>query len=206
MNKKIYIIISLLIVLCLVVFWFISDKDNIESLEKNLSKIELSGDLVTLETYYHNVAEVEKDAGTGIAHWFEKDRKLWIEYTGIVKVGIDLSNVKINTKGDIITVFIPKAKIIGKPNVLAEEFNKKSFLDSKDGILNKNELTTQDATKAMAFAQSTMQDSVRNDSQLLKTAQKRARNLIEEYINQFSGISDTLYTIKWEYEENITPN
>ena len=46
--------------------------------------------MVTLETYYHNVAEVEKEAGSGITHWFEKDRKLWIEYTGIVKIGIDI--------------------------------------------------------------------------------------------------------------------
>ena len=203
MKKKIYIIISLLVVLCVVWLGFRLSKDDVESLEKNLSKIELSGELVTLETYYHNVAEVEKKAGTGITHLFEKDRKLWIEYTGTVKVGIDLSNVKISTKGDIITVFVPKAEIIGKPDVLAKEFNKESFLDSKDGILNKNKLTTEDATNAMNLAQETMQDSVKNDSQLLATAQKRARNLIEEYINQFSGISDTLYSIKWEYEDNI---
>ena len=206
MRKKIYIIIVILIVLCLVGFGLQFCKNDVEDLEKNVSKIELSGDLVTLETYYHNVAEVTKDAGTGIAHWFEKDRKLWIEYTGIVKVGIDLSKVKIDTNGDQITVFIPKAEIIGKPDVLDEEFSRESFIDSEDGLLNKNKITIEDSTKAIEVAQNTMQDSVRNNSQLLATAQKRARNLIEEYINQFSGISDTLYSIKWEYEDNITTN
>ena len=80
MKKKIIIGIVLLIVLVFV--WLVMGvgKNDIESLEKNISKIELSGDLVTLKTYYHNVAEVQKEAGTGIAHWFEKDRKLWIEY------------------------------------------------------------------------------------------------------------------------------
>ena len=35
----------------------------------------------------------------------------------------------------------------------------------------------------------------------LKLAQMRAKNLIEEYINQFSGISKDAYTINWKYEE-----
>ena len=204
MKKVIYIIIIIiiLIVLCLIVFRFDFSKNNIEDLQKNISKIELSGDLVTLETYYHNVAEVEKEAGSGIAHWFEKDRKLWIEYTGIVKIGIDMSRVRIETNGDQITVFIPKAEIIGKPDVLDEEFSRESFIDSQDGLLNRNKITIQDSTKAMEVAQNTMRDTVRNDSHLLSTAQKRARNLIEEYINQFSGISDSLYNVKWEYESN----
>ena len=206
MKKVIYIIIPILIVLCLIGFMIDFGKNDVEDLEKNISKIELSGDLVTLETYYHNVAEVEKEAGSGIAHWFEKDRKLWIEYTGIVKIGIDMSRVKIETTGDQITIFIPKAEIIGKPDVLDEEFSKESFIDSQDGLLNKNKITIEDSTKAMEVAQSTMQDSVKSDSHLLSTAQKRARNLIEEYINQFSGISSTLYSIKWEYEPNSTNN
>lgn len=206
MRKIICIVISILIVLCFIGFMLGFGKQDVEDLGKNISKIELSGDLVTLETYYHNVAEVEKEAGSGIAHLFEKDRKMWIEYTGIVKVGIDMSNVKIETNGNQITVFIPKAKIMGKPDVLDEEFSRESFIDSKDGLINKNKITMEDATNAMEIAQNTMQDSVKKDSQLLKTAQKRAKNLIEEYINQFSGISDTLYNIKWEYEENNVTN
>lgn len=177
-------------------------KNNVDDLEKNLSKIELTGDLVTLETYYHNVAEVKKEAGIGIMHWFEKDRKLWIEYTGIVKIGIDMSRVRIETNGNKITVYIPKAEIISKPDVLDEEFSRESFIDSQDGLINKNKITVEDSTKAMKVAQDLMIENVKKDTHLLKIAQKRARNLIEEYINQFSGISNKLYTIKWEYEEN----
>ncbi len=206
MKRKIYFIIPILVLIGVFVVWLINKEPPIEELQKNLSKMELSGDLVTLETYYHNVAEVDKEAGDGIAHWFEKNRKLWIEYTGIVKIGIDMSNVKINTNGNQITVFIPKAEIIGKPDVLDEEFSKESFIDSEDGLINKNKITIEDSTKAMQVAQNTMTESVISDTQLLKTAQKRARNLIEEYINQFSGISDIMYNIKWEFEENNTNN
>lgn len=202
MKKIIYIIVSILILLCLIGLVVYFNKHNVKNLETNISKIELSGDLVTLETYYHNVAEVNKEAGSGIVHWFEKDRKLWIEYTGIVKIGIDMSNVKIDTNANQITVFIPKAKIIGKPSILNEEFNRGSFLDSKDGLLNKNVITAEESTVAMKIAQDMMQDSAKNNSQLLNTAQRRAKNLIEEYINQLSGISNDLYNIKWEYEKN----
>ena len=195
--KKIYIIISILFLS----FLTGCDKNNVENLEQNLSKMELSGNLVTLETYYHNVAELEKEAGSGILHWFEKDRKLWIEYTGTVKLGIDMSKVKINTKGNKITVFIPKAEMIGEPGVLTEDFNENSFIYSEDGIINKNKITAEDAAKAMAYAQKATAEKVQENTHSLKLAQMRAKNLIEEYINQFSGISKDAYTINWKYEE-----
>lgn len=195
--KKIYIIISILFLS----FLTGCDKNNVENLEQNLSKMELSGNLVTLETYYHNVAELEKEAGSGILHWFEKDRKLWIEYTGTVKLGIDMSKVKINTKGNKITVFIPKAEMIGEPDVLTEDFNENSFIYSEDGIINKNKITAEDAAKAMAYAQKATAEKVQENTHSLKLAQMRAKNLIEEYINQFSGISKDAYTINWKYEE-----
>lgn len=195
--KKIYIIISILFLS----FLTGCDKNNVENLEQNLSKMELSGNLVTLETYYHNVAELEKEAGSGILHWFEKDRKLWIEYTGTVKLGIDMSKVKINTKGNKIIVFIPKAEMIGEPDVLTEDFNENSFIYSEDGIINKNKITAEDAAKAMAYAQKATAEKVQENTHSLKLAQMRAKNLIEEYINQFSGISKDSYTINWKYEE-----
>ena len=195
--KKIYIIISILFLS----FLTGCDKNNVENLEQNLSKMELSGNLVTLETYYHNVAELEKEAGSGILHWFEKDRKLWIEYTGTVKLGIDMSKVKINTKGNKIIVFIPKAEMIGEPDVLTEDFNENSFIYSEDGIINKNKITAEDAAKAMANAQKATAEKVQENTHSLKLAQMRAKNLIEEYINQFSGISKDSYTINWKYEE-----
>lgn len=195
--KKIYIIISILFLS----FLTGCDKNNVENLEQNLSKMELSGNLVTLETYYHNVAELEKEAGSGILHWFEKDRKLWIEYTGTVKLGIDMSKVKINTKGNKIIVFIPKAEMIGDPDVLTEDFNENSFIYSEDGIINKNKITAEDAAKAMAYAQKATAEKVQENTHSLKLAQMRAKNLIEEYINQFSGISKDAYTINWKYEE-----
>ena len=116
------------------------EKAKVEDLSQNIKKMELVGNLVTYKAYYHNVVEYEKEAGSGLTHLFEKDRKLFIEYTGTIKLGIDLTNVKIDVKGNEINVFIPKATIIGEPNVDESDFKKENFIESEDGI-NKNKIT-----------------------------------------------------------------
>lgn len=173
-------------------------KNNVELLAENIKKIELTGNLVTYEAYFHNVVEYEKKAGTGLIHLFENDRKLFAEYTGIIKLGIDLSKVKIEVTGSEINVVIPKAKIIGEPNVDKEDFKAENFMESKDSI-NKNPITVEDSSKAFNEAQKSMKEIVENDNELLLIAQKRAKVIVEENINQFSGISKKEYTINWEY-------
>lgn len=41
---------------------------------------------------------------------------------------------------------------------------------------------------------------------MLVRAQDRAKNLIENYINQLGQISETDYQIKWVYEDNLPEN
>lgn len=197
MNK--YLKITLIIIATL----FIAgcEKNKIEKMAENLKRIELTGNLVTYQAYYHNVIEYEKKAGSGLFHLFEKDRKLFAEYTGIIKIGINLSKVKIETKGKEINVFIPKAIIIGEPQVDNEDFKPENFIESEDGWLNKNPLTAEDSAKALDFAQNNMKETASHDDNLLSLAQKRAKVVIEENINQFSGISSSQYVINWKYEE-----
>ncbi len=170
------------------------------SINDSVTKIHALGDLVTYETYFHNVAKLDKEKDKGLISLLQKDRKLWIEYTGIVRLGVDMSKVKINMKGNNqVEVFIPKAKIIGKPDLDDKDFNEKSFIDSEDGIVP-NKLTADDSRDAMALAQNLMAEKVQNDSNLLKTAQLRAKNLVEEYINQFADDNES-YNFIWNYEE-----
>ncbi len=172
-----------------------------ENLSENIKKIELTGNLVTYQAYYHNVVEYEKKAGSGLTHWFEKDRKLFAEYTGTIKYGINLSDVKIDVKGNQINVFIPKATIIGEPNVDKDDFKAENFIESKDGIINKNPITADDSSEAFDQAQKDIKENALNDIELLSMAQKRAKVVIEENIKQFSGISEKKYTINFEYEQ-----
>ena len=197
MKKFIYIMIPLLTLVCLTG----CQQSDAKNVEKSMSKIELTGNLVTLEAYYHNVADYEKKAEGGIIHLFDKDRTLWIEYTGTVKLGIDLSKVKIKPNGNQITVIIPATEIFDV-NINEKELSKNVFIVDKDGLFNGNKLTMEDSANAVKEAQDTMKENVQNDTQLLNNAQRRAKNLVEGYIEQLSGISSKLYTINWEYVEN----
>ncbi len=171
-----------------------------EVLSENMRKIELTGNLVTYEAYYHNVIEYEKPKENSLVGLFQEDRKLFAEYRGTIKLGIDLTKVKITVKGNTINVFVPKATVIGKANVDEDSFKKENFIESQEGLLIKNPITVEDSSKAFDQAQEEMKEAAMNDSLLLSVAQKRAKILLEENINQFSGISSSKYKIEWEYE------
>lgn len=171
------------------------------NLSENIKKIELTGNLVTYQAYYHNVLEYEKNPGSGIQHLFEKKRTLFAEYTGTIKYGINLSKVQIEVNGNNINVFIPKATIIGEPNVDKDDFKTENFIESKDGVINKNPLTVNDSNDAFNKAQQEIKSNAIKDEELLSLAQKRAKVIIEENIDQFSGLSKSEYTINWEYEQ-----
>lgn len=173
--------------------------NKIENLSENIKKIKLTGDLVTYQAYFHNIIELEKEAGSGLLHLFEKDRKLFAEYTGTIKLGIAMSEVKIDVTGSEISVSIPKVKIIGEPNVDEEDFKAENFIESKQSI-NKNPITGNDTSDAFNKAQKNMKEYASSDDNLLNIAQKRAKVLIEENIKQFIGLSEGKYTIVWEYE------
>lgn len=165
--------------------------------EPDIIQIRSICNLATLECYYHNVAKGEKTAGTGILNIGEKDRTFWIEYTGVAKVGIDMSRVAMELKGEEITITLPKAELI---SVDVEELTEDSFVYSTDG-LNKNKITAEDQTLAFKTAQEEMMAEVSQNSSLLITAQNRAQELIYNYIDRLGEISGVAYRITWVYEE-----
>ena len=193
MKKVVFLISIIFISICLTG----CGKSESEQLAENIKKMELTGNLVTYEAYYHNIIEYKTKAGTGITHWFEKDRMLFAEYTGTIKLGVDLSKVDIDVKGNEIIVSLPQATVIGEPSVDKNDFNANNFIESKDGI-NKNPLTIEDSTAAYKQAQQNMKDSAVNDNELLSLARDRAKVLIAENIKQFSNLSEDKYTITWK--------
>ncbi len=168
---------------------------------ENIKKLELTGNLVTYQAYYHNVIEYDKPVESGITHLLEKERKLFAEYTGTIRLGINLSKVKIEKNGNNINVFIPKAKIIGEPNVDQNDFNAQNFIESKDSWINSNPITADDSASAFDKAQKEMKEIAMNDEELLSQAQQRAKILIEEKIIQLNGLNRNDLNLSWEYEQ-----
>lgn len=167
--------------------------------EPEITQIRSICKLATLECYYHNVAKSVKTAGEGIAHWGEKERKFWIEYTGVAQVGVDMSKVTMEIEGTNVIISIPDAELI---NISVEEstLNEESYISSEDG-LNSNKITAEDQTTAIENAQKEMEESVKNNSALLLSAQSRAKDLIKNYIDRLGEVSGVEYEITWVYED-----
>ena len=176
-----------------------SNKANLPQKEPDITQIRSICNLATLECYYHNVAKSDKKAGSGIFHIGELDRKFWIEYTGIAKIGIDMSKVNMEIEGNNVTVFIPNAKLLSI-DISESDLNEDSYISSGDSWFNTNKITAEDQTEAINNAQATMAESVKNNTALLMSAQTRAQELIENYIKQLGQLSNIEYNIQWEYE------
>ena len=164
----------------------------------SIDQIKSICNMATLECYYHNVAESEKLADTGITHIGEKDRKFWIEYTGVAKLGIDMTKVKMDINKQKITITLPKAKILGEPEIEETTLDDKSYISSEDGW-NSNEITAEDQTNAIQNAQENMETTVKANESLLLSAQNRAKSLISNYIEQIGNLMGTHYETEWEY-------
>lgn len=191
MLKKLFIIIIILTTLtgC-------KNKD----VEPDIAQIRNISNMATIETTYHNVAKSTKTAAEGFAHIGEKDREFWIEYEGVVKIGVDMSKININIKGDTIKIEMPQAEVL-EVYIDYTSFDKDSFISSDDSWFNKNKITAQDQTEAINKAQQKIKKATQEDKQLLLKARTRAEEMIKSYINQISDISGKKYTIKWEYLE-----
>ena len=172
------------------------DKEAAKSTEPDIMQVRSICKLATVECYYHNVAKSEKPAGTGIWHFGEKDRQFWIEYTGTVKLGIDMSKVQMKVNGTDVTVTIPEAEV-QQVNVDDDSYNSDSYIFSEDGI-NKNEITAEDATGAVENARNEMIKTAEENTALLVNAQERAKKMIENYIMQLGETTGTEYQITWK--------
>ncbi|MBR5266016.1 MAG: DUF4230 domain-containing protein [Clostridia bacterium] len=153
--------------------------------------------LATLECHYNNVATGIKEKHAGLAGLFEKERDYWVEYNGIVKLGIDMDKVDISISGNTVTVAIPSAQVMGS------DIDTSSFrvVSSEDGFLNKNEITVEDQQKTVAEGQQEMIKTANENDSLLAVAQNRAKTLIKNYIDTMGEIAGKEYTIKWKNAE-----
>lgn len=170
--------------------------------EPEISQIRAICNLATLETQYHNVAKVKKGDGGGLGSLFQKERVMWIEYTGIARIGIDMSEVDMKINGENVTVYLPEAKVLNKMDISESKIDKDSYYRSEDNkLFFKNTFTAEDETKAINEAQNNMRRDIENNSQLLKRAQDRAKDLIEQYIEELGLLTGKNYKIDWVYEE-----
>lgn len=168
-----------------------------EEVKPELTQMRAICELATLECYYHNVAKFYEEG----KNWWDKDKHFWIEYDGVVKIGIDASLITINIdENDTVTITIPEAKVLDC-TVNSDSLTKDSYIvDVKSA-----KITAEDETRAMNEAKAKMLETAKSDKALLISAQERAKELVKNYVENIGACVDKNYNIVWkEADDSIT--
>lgn len=184
-------------ILCLLVISMLcltgcADKKE-EKKEADFSAIQSVCELATLKCYYHNVAKSETEA-SGLFKWLGTGyKKIWTEYSGIVELGVDVSKVSVSkpSKDDVVKVTIPDAEILSVD--LDEDSMGEPLTDT--GFMTK--ITKEEETEALAEAQNHMEETAKENGNLLNQAKERAKSLIEGYVKNVGEQIGKEYTVEW---------
>ena len=167
--------------------------ENSVEMEPEISQMKSICELAAMDCYYHNVAKFKQE-DTGGFLWWTKDKNFWIEYSGIVKLGIDASLVSLEVQDSQVTVTIPAAKVLGC-KVDSTSLNKDSYIVDK----NSDAITAEDEVIAFEEAQKQLEESASNNHALLASAQQRVQDLLEDYLTNIGNAIGKEYTIQWVY-------
>lgn len=182
-------------------FYGFDQKTESES-HTDFSGVKTICELSTLRCYYHNVAELKKDPdGLFQYGWFRYGfKKLWMEYSGIVEVGVDVDQVQVSEPDsqNVVYVYVPNAKIT---NVSADSESMSEPI-SDTGVFTK--ITAEDQNQAFVQAQKDMETLADNDTSILNRAKNNAKKLIEQYIVNVGNQIGEHYTVKWLDEPKKT--
>ncbi len=166
--------------------------NEIKSSDISLNKMQSVCELATLECFYHNTAKY-KDMDKIL--WWNTKTELWIEYSGVVKIGIKPEKLDMSVDGNVVTVTIPDAEIISY-KVHPDSLDPGKYIVGQEGLGAKS-IKAKDQTEAFKAAEQNMKETVEADYTLLLQGQQRAQELIERYIKNVGDIVGKDYVVKW---------
>lgn len=167
-------------------------KEELPQEELKESQLQSVCELATLETYYHNTVRMDDKRQV---LWWDTKTQLWIEYSGIVKVGVDFSEVSMKVEGDVIQITIPEAKVLDY-KVDEASLTEDSYLVGKSGLFAP-EISAEKQSDAFAAAEEKMKETAENDKALLLQARQRAETLLEEYARNIGELQGKEYQVEF---------
>ena len=179
-------------------------EQELANMEPEVSQMKAICELAVMDCYYHNVAKFEEEDAEGFLFW-KKDKKFWIEYSGVVTLGIDVSQVEVEVTETQVTITMPPAEV-QSCRVDSSSLTEDSFIVA-DGSAS---IDAEDEVAAFDAAQTALEDTASRDSVLLANAQQRAQSLLEDYIKNVGNMVGKEYSIQWIYldesgEETSSP-
>ncbi len=178
-------------------FWqdYKNSKPIVEPKEARLRTIT---ELATVDCYFNNVAKYEEKDAEGMLFW-TKDKQFWIEYSGVVRLGVDASLIEMSVSKNKVKITIPNAKVLDSW-VDEASLTEDSFL-FKD---NTAKIDADDQVLALAKAQEDMEVVAAADTTLLANAQQRTQTLLEDYVENIGNAAGIDYEIEWVFLEEET--
>lgn len=173
-----------------------SEKSEKPAEQLNISQLQSVCELATLECYYHNTAKLNSESK--VLFW-NTSKKLWIEYSGIVKIGVDISKLDMKIKDHVVTIALPDAKIFSC-KVDETSLSKDTIYTEQKG-LGGSKVNAEDQSKAFEEAQKNMIETVQNDETLLFQAKERAQTLLANYVKSIGDAIGVEYEVQWEAAE-----
>ena len=169
-------------------------------MEPKTSQMKAICELAVMDCYYHNVAKYELKDAEGFL-WWTKDKNFWIEYSGVVTIGIDVSRVTVEVDGTKVTISIPAAKVLSC-TVDSSSLTEDSYIVAQDSAA----IEAEDEIAAFSVAQADLEATASQDTALLASAQQQAQQLLEDYITNIGKATGKSYSIEWIYlDENNVP-
>lgn len=195
-NRKIIRLAVFCLVVCML-FSACGKKEEAPKEDLSLTQMKSICELATLKCYYHNVAKITKEKDV---LWWDTTAELWIEYSGIVKLGVDITNLDMQVDGNQVTITMPKAKVLSC-QVDQTSLDKDSYYTNREG-LGAEKINADDQTEAIKTAQENMLENVQSDESLLQQAEQRAQELLEQYVKNVGNAMGKTYEVSFVIAED----
>ena len=169
-------------------------EEELSALKLQEKQIKAICELAVMDCYYHNVAKFTEEDAQGML-WWKKDKRFWVEYSGVVQFGVDVSQVEIvDIQDTTVKITLPEAKVLGC-KVDSSSLSEDSFIVDKDSA----EIEAGDEVAAFDEAQRQLEKLSSSNKALLGNAQQRAQELLGEYVRNIGAAVGKDYQIEWVY-------
>lgn len=152
--------------------------------------------LAVLECEYHNLAKYQDGQKVERFLWMTKGKRFWVEYSATAVLGIDADQVSMELQGDVVSITLPRARVLNC-KVNGDSLSKDCYIVDKDSA----PVTAQDEVAAFQDAQDGLQKTVEADNNMMNLAQKRAEELLRNYVNSLAKANGTEYQVEFHYIE-----
>jgi len=193
MKKQVALFFS---IFCLL-FCFCGCAEKEVEKKADFSDVKVICELATMKCYYHNTSELKVESTDVISKWLKVGyKKAWIEYDGIIKLGINAAEVKIlPEEGNVVKIYVPDAQILS----VEVETDSLNETVSETGIFTT--ITTEERAQAQAKAQEEMKTKAEGNTALLNQATQRAKEIIKGYVMNVGKQIGVSYEVEWITEE-----